>query len=450
MPAGVDPKVLAALHEREARRFGEERPRSAALRARALRHMPHGVPMAWMAGLYPWPAAYAAAGEGGRFRDVDGHEYLDFNVSDLSMCAGFGPAPLVAAVSRQLAAGAHFLLPTEDAVWVAEELARRVGLPYWQLTLSATGANTEVLRLARLATGRERLVVFDGHYHGHLDETLVRDEDGRTLPDGEGLPARVAAHTRVLPFNDLGALERELRGGSVALVLTEPAHTNCNVVLPDSGFLAALRTLTESTGTLLCLDEAHTFQFDYGGLTRAWQLSADFVVLGKGLGTGISFGLYGMSERLARLHAEHLAVDGIRTGLACGGTTYGSALALAAARAALEHLLRPEDYARIAGLGGRLADGLEAHFAARDLPWRPFRLGPRSGYCLAPTLPRTGAEARRSLEPEFVDARRLFMANRGVWDAVRSAGPQVSLAHGPADVDRYLAVAGEFLDALRG
>src|SRR5438128_12082439 len=133
---GFDAQRLGVLRAREERAFARRTPRSAALRERAEAHLPRGVPMAWMAGLYPFAPIYAAAGAGASFCDVDGNEYLDFNVGDLSMCAGFGPPALVAAVSRQVAAGAHFLLPTEDAVWVAEELARRVGLPYWQMTLS--------------------------------------------------------------------------------------------------------------------------------------------------------------------------------------------------------------------------------------------------------------------------------------------------------------------------
>jgi glutamate-1-semialdehyde 2,1-aminomutase len=447
MAARTDRSALAALSALEARTFAARTPRSAALRQRAVRHLPNGVPMAWMAGLYPMPAVYAASGAGPRFTDVDGNEYLDFNVCDLSMCAGFGPPAVVAAVSAQIARGAHFLLPTEDAVWVAEELARLVGLPFWQVTLSATGANTEVLRLARLATGRQRLIVFGGHYHGHLDEALVRSVDGRVEPECDGLSAHAGADTRVLPFNDLAALERELASREVALVLTEPALTNCNVVLPSPGFMAGVRALTERYGTLLCLDEAHTFQFAHGGLTRAWQLAADLVVLGKGLGTGISIVFYGMSAALAETFGRHLATDAGPRGLATGGTTFASAVALAAARAALEHLLQPADYDRIGRLGTRLADGLEQRMSARGLPWRAFRLGPRSGYCLGPELPRNGAEAGESLDYEWIATRRIFMANRGVWDAVASAGPQVSLAHGDADIERYLTVAAEFLDA---
>jgi glutamate-1-semialdehyde 2,1-aminomutase len=443
--AELDPVRLAAVRAREDRAFLARTPRSSALRKRALAHLPNAVPMAWMAGLYRTPPIYCESGAGANFVDVDGNEYLDFNVADLSMCAGYGPPALVTAVSAQLARGAHFLLPTPDAVEVAEELARRTSMPYWQTTLSASGANAEVLRLARLATGREGLVVFGGHYHGHLDETLATLDDGRVVAEVRGLSAHATDATRILPFNDLAALERELRSREVALVLTEPALSNCNVVLPASGFLGGVRELTARYGTLLCLDEAHTFQFAYGGLTRAWHLAADFVVLGKGLGTGIPFGMYGMSETLAELSTRQLDVDIGPRGLGTGGTLYANALACTAARTALTELLRPEDYARVTELGGRLADGLEAAFQRHRLAWRAFRLGPRSGYCLSDALPRNGAEAMRSLQPSFIDARRVYFANRGIWDAVASAGPQVSLAHAPPDIDRYLAVAGQFL-----
>jgi glutamate-1-semialdehyde 2,1-aminomutase len=436
---------LAATRAREDARFRARTPKSAAMRLRAADHLPSGVPMAWMAGLYRTPPIYCESGSGARFRDIDGNEYLDFNVGDLSMTAGYGPQPIVEAVSTQIARGAHFLLPTPDAVEVAEDLSARVGLPYWQATLSATGANSEVIRIARVATGRERIVLFGGHYHGHLEETLVKTVDGHIAAEVAGLARHAGAATRILPFNDLEALERELETAEVALVLTEPALSNCNIVLPDDGFLAGTRELTTKYGALLCLDEAHTFQFAYGGLTRAWSLATDFVVLGKGLGTGIPFGLYGMSASLGRLCAERLDVDVGPRGIGTGGTLYANAIAFAAARAALSRLLRPEDYARVISLGGRLAEGLDGLFHRHELPWRAFRLGPRSGYCLAPALPRNGEEAARSIDVDFIDTRRVYFANRGIWDAVASAGPQASLAHTVADIDYYLAVAGEFL-----
>jgi glutamate-1-semialdehyde 2,1-aminomutase len=436
---------LAATRAREDANHLARTPKSTAMRLRAAAHLPNAVPMAWMAGLYRTPTIYCESGAGARFHDIDGNEYLDFNVADLSMSAGYGPKPVVAAVSAQVERGAHFLLPTPDAVDVAERLSNLVGLPFWQATLSATGANSEVMRVARIATGRERVVVFGGHYHGHLEETLVKTVNGRVIAEVTGLPKHAGAATQILPFNDLEALDRELGSGDVALVLTEPALTNCNVVLPEDGFLAGVRELTAKHGALLCLDEAHTFQFAYGGLTRAWSLTTDFVVLGKGFGTGIPFGLYGMSAALGELYARHLDIDVGPRGIGTGGTLYASAIAFAAARAALTELLRPDDYARIATLGRRLADGLERLFARYGLPWRAFRLGPRSGYCLEPTLPRNGEEAARSLDVDFIDTRRVYFANRGLWDAVASAGPQVSLVHTAADIDCYLQVCDEFL-----
>ena len=444
----IDRRRLAQLRAAEDAQFARRTPGSAALCARAARHLPNGVPMAWMSNLYRTPPLYVASGAGANFTDVDGNEYLDFNVCDLSMTIGFGNVAVASALARQARRGTHYLLPSEDAIVVAELLAARIGLPSWQFTLSASGANTEVIRVARFMTGRDRIVIFGGHYHGHIDETLVGVKDGQAFPEPLGLPTAAAAHTVVLPFNDLGALERTLAGGDTALVLTEPALTNCNIVLPDAGFHAGLRELTRRHGTLLCLDEAHTFQFAYGGLTSAWQLVADFVVLGKGFGSGVSFGLYGMSEAVAAVYARHIDVDIGARGIATGGTTYASALAVAAARAALEQVLTADAYARVRALGTRLADGLEAAFAGRSVPWRAFRCGPRSGYCLAPQLPRDGAQAAHSLNYELIDTRRVYMANRGIWDAVASAGPQASFAHSEADIDRYLAEAGRFLDAV--
>jgi len=439
---------LASIRVREDARFQSRTPKSGLMRARAAAHMPNGVPMAWMAGLYRTPPIYCESGVGARFRDIDGNEYLDFNVADLSMTAGFAPPAFVHAVSAQIRRGAHFLLPTPDAVDVAERLAELVGLPYWQTTLSASGANSEVIRIARVVTGRERVVVFGGHYHGHLEETLITAGDADSVAKVHGLRKRAGEMTRRLPFNDLAELEAELKDGQVAIVITEPALSNSNLVLPKEGFLAGVRELTARYGTLLCLDEAHTFQFAYGGPTREWNLRRDFVVLGKRLGTCIPFGFYGMSADVGEFFPRHLDVDVGPRGIASGGTLYANAITFAAARVALTELLRPEDHERIGKLGCRLADGLEKFFFRYELPWKAFRLGPHSGYCLQPSLPSNADEAARSLDNSFIDTRRVYMANRGVWDAVATAGPQVSLAHTESDIDRYLGVADEFLSEL--
>jgi glutamate-1-semialdehyde 2,1-aminomutase len=449
MTPGIDRTRLAALTKTENATFAARTPRSAAMRKRAGASLPNAVPMQWMTGLYRTPAIYVAEGKGSYFTDIDGNSYCDFNVCDLSMTMGYGPAPIVEAVSKQVAAGAHYLLATEAAVEVAENLAARCGLPFWQFTTTASAANIEVMRVARALTGRQKIIVFGGHYHGHIDETLADESNGETVPGQLGITPGATDHTVIVPFNDLPALKAALAGNDVALVLTEPALTNCLLVLPDSGYLAEVRRLTAASGTYLCMDEAHTFQFGYGGLTREWQLDCDFIVLGKGFGTGISFALYGMSAPIGARYAELLDRETGPKGLATGGTTYASALAVVAAKAALEQVLSADGYVRLNANGSYLADGIDAILDSRGLPWRAFRLGPRTGYCLHPDLPRNGREAELSIDNDLIAARRVYMANRGVWEAIWSAGTQVSFAHSRADLDHYLAVADAFLGEVQ-
>ena len=438
------------MRAREQAAFDRRTERSAELAARARRHMPDGVPMAWMAGLYDHRPLYVAHGDGCRFTDVDGNAYVDFNQADLSATCGFAPPAVLDAIAARAADGLQFLLPVEEAIVAAELLADRYGLPGWQFTLSASGANAEAIRIARHRTGRTLLVVFGGHYHGHLDDTLVTGDERSARPELLGLNARAAADTRVVAFNDLAALERVLAAGDVAAVITEPALTNVGVVQPDDGFLEGVRALAHAHGALLILDETHTQTAAYGGLTRAWGLDPDLVTLGKSLGGGVPIGAYGMTGDLRDWMERHRAAHGRTPGLATGGTTYASPLSLAAAVAVLREIQTPEAFDRIAELGAQLADGIEAAAARYGLPWRAHRLGGRSGYCLEPELPRTAADAERSLDAELIDTRRLHMANRGVWDAIASAGPAASFAHGADDVDEYLLALEAFLADVAG
>ena len=183
MLTGTSTTRVQQLLAAERRAFADGRPRSLALTERARASMPQGVPMAWMAELYDHPPVWVESGRGARFTDVDGNTYLDFFVADHSAFCGHAPEAVVRAVTGQIAKGSQFLLPGEDAVVVAEQLARRYGMPKWQFTLSATAANVEVLRLAREFTGRDVVVMFEGKYHGHLDPALVTQEDGRVVSD---------------------------------------------------------------------------------------------------------------------------------------------------------------------------------------------------------------------------------------------------------------------------
>jgi len=440
---------LAKLRESESVTFSSRTQQSAALLERGRNSLVKGVPMAWMHGLYRHPCLFVDSGAGSTFRDVDGNSYVDFNVVDLAMTMGFANPHINDAVNRAMNTGAHFLLPVAEAIDVSEELARRTGVPFWQFTLAASGANTEVVRIARALTGRNKVMVFDGHYHGHLDDTLVARAGGKVGPDGLGLPKGVENNAEIVAFNDLAAAETVLRQGEIAVVMTEPALSNCTLVKPDPGFLSGLYDLAHQHGALLCLDEAHNFSFAYGGLKRAWDLPCDFLVLGKGLGSGVSFGLYGLSAPVAAFVDAHTAIDLGEAGVATGGTTYASTIAVFAAKAALEEVLTPGAYERLEGLGLRLSSGLQDVFDELDLPWRALHLGPRSGYCMQAAEPRNGAEAYRSIDVDLIAARRLFMANRGIWEAMPTAGPQVSFVHTEAEVDQYLGLAREFLHAVR-
>lgn len=442
---GIDRQLLSRVHERETATFLSRTPKSRALVERARASMPDGVPMGWMAGLYPHGPVYVTSGEGCRFEDVDGNSYLDMNQADLSTTCGFAPEPVVAAVRRRMAAGPSFLLPTEDAVVVAELLGGRYGLPCWQFTLSASGANAEAVRVARLATRRDAVLMFDGRYHGHGDEFLGDSTRTEERVDYVGLAADAGRRAHNVPFNDVAAVGEALASGRYACLVAEPALTNCGVVPPVVGFWPAVRELCEHHGTLLILDETHTQTFAWGGLGKAWALQPDMLTIGKCLGGGIPVGAYGMRADLGERMRSVL--DHHRGGavLPTGGTLYGNALSMAAARVVLEEVLTEEAYQRVDQLGRRLAQGLEAAFVRHGLDWCAPRLGGRSGWCMAPRAPRDASEAAASLDYPLLDARWTWMANRGVWDAIASAGPACSFAHQAADVDRYLALTDEFL-----
>ncbi len=449
----IDNARVRSLKAREDDRFHAERPQSLALWQRARNVMPNGVPMAWHRGSYHHLPVWVSEGRGAKFTDVDGHVYSDFNIADMSMFCGYAPEPVLRAVSERMARGNQFLLPTEDAITVSEELTRRYGLPKWQYTLSATQANIEVLRVARLATGRDKLLLFDGKYHGHFDQALVEPgPDGQLVPEELGLPKDVAVNTVIVPFNDDAALACALQRGDVALVLTEPALTNnFGLILPEAGFHLRLRELTRQTGTLLALDETHTQVMGPGGLTRQWSLDPDFVSAGKSIAAGVPFGAWGMTEAIAAHLEQAKGLDGERENMvALGGTLFGNALSMAAARATMLEVLTPAAYTQTQRLGARLANGMRAAVEKHGLPWHIHHLGPRSGYTFQPTAVRNADEARACHDPQLVRLIRVWLANRGVWEAIVGAGPVVPIPADDGDVDAYLRAWEALLEELVG
>jgi glutamate-1-semialdehyde 2,1-aminomutase len=442
MPAlgGLDRERITELHARELARFRADRPRTLAMIERARAHLPNGMPMAWMASDNEQPV-YIDHGAGPGFTDLDGFTYLDFNASDMAMFCGHANPRIVRAVQDQVSRSTQFLLPTQASVEVAEELASRYPVPHWQFTLSATQANTEAIRLARAATGRDVIVLFQGHYHGHFEEGLVDVRDGQARVLHRGLAKGVTGRVRIAQFNDPDLLRRALEPGDVALVLTEPAMTNqVHLLPPGPGWHAALRTLTSEHGTLLALDETHTHVVGPGGATGLWGLRPDIVTIGKAVAGGLPMGAYGVTQALAG------ELDAARN-VATGGTLFGNPLSAAAARAALTEVLVPDAYAHTTALGTELADGIEAAIRASGLPWTAIRLGPRSGQWYGPQ-PRSGAEAFGRTDDDLTRLIRVWLGNRGVWEALPGAGPTVPVPATRSDVARYVEAYGELLTAL--
>ena len=367
----IDRDRLAVLHAQEEQRFTDLHPRSAGLAAEARGALLAGVPMPWMT---RWPGSFPLfvdSAQGGRFVDVDGIEYVDLCLGDTGSMTGHCLPAVAEAVRERTERGITTMLPTADATWVAEELARRFGVPLWQMAMTATDANRFVLRFARHLTGRPRVAVMDWCYHGTVDETLAVLEHGRAgdrvvpRPGALGPQVDVAVTTAVVPFNDLDALDRRLAEGDVACLLMEPALTNIGIVLPEPGYLEGVREVTRRHGVLLVNDETHTICAGPGGATAAWGLDPDLVVMGKPIGGGIPVAAYGMTDEVARalsgpMLGHEIDVAGV------GGTLTGSALAMAAVRATLSTALRPEDFAVAIPLAERFTAGIRlGHRAAR-------------------------------------------------------------------------------------
>ena len=293
---------LTQLLERERTVAAERTPTSRALAAEAQAHLIGGVPMQWMEVWVGQHVVFFERAKGNRIVDVDGNELIDFCLGDTGSMAGHSPDAMVAAVQHRIGelGGITTMLPTEDAIWVAGELARRFGLPKWTFSLTATDANRWVLRTCRQLTGRSKVLIMNYSYHGSVDETIIALENGvpTQKPGNVGPAVDPAVTTRVVEFNDLAALERELAHGDVACVLAEPALTNMGIVLPDAGYWEEATRLIKAAGALLVIDETHTLSAGPGGCTQAWGLQPDIVTIGKSIAGGVPIGAYGVSAEI--------------------------------------------------------------------------------------------------------------------------------------------------------
>src|ERR1700693_68645 len=411
----IDRPRLKSLMQREQQRFVTERPQSKALFERAGKSLLGGVPMNWMikwAGAFP---PFVREAQGAHFYDVDGHRYIDFCLGDTGAMTGHSPFATVKALEEQMRRGITTMLPTEDAIFVAEELQQRFGLPFWQFALTATDANRFAIRLARQITQRPKILVFNWCYHGTVDESFITLKDGvaQARRGNIGPPVDPTVTTKVVEFNDVAALEQALAPGDVACVLAEPVMTNVGIVHPDPGYHQALRELTEKSGALLIIDETHTICAGPGGYTRAENLEPDILVFGKAIGAGIPGAAYGFSREVADRITAHQSLEDSDVG-GIGGTLAGNALSLAAMRATLTKVLTEDAFHRMMPLAERWTTGVAKAIVDEGLPWHVTRLGCRAEYLFAAEPPMNGREAHDAMDFELERFMHLYAMNVGI------------------------------------
>jgi glutamate-1-semialdehyde 2,1-aminomutase len=446
----INREKLKVLQEREAKRFLAEHPRSAELYRRAQNSLLGGVPMNWMkkwAGAFP---VFVTHAKGAHFTCADGKEYVDLCLGDTGAMTGHSPDIVAEAVARRAKDGITLMLPTEDAIFVGDDLKKRFGLPYWQFTLTATDANRFSIRIAREITQRSKILVYHYCYHGTVDETFVSVHEGVVGPrrGNIGPPVDPAETTRVVEFNDLNSLEDALKHNDVACILAEPAMTNVGIILPDPDYWKNAQQLAKRYGSLFIADETHSICAGPGGCTAEWKLEPDMLVFGKAIGSGIPGATYGCSEEVAqrisaRIHLEDCDVGGI------GGTLAGNALSLAAMRATLENILTAKNFARMIPLAERFNDGVAAELKKHGLPWNVQRLGCRAEYTFCQRPPRNGGESAEAADFEMERFLHLYALNRGVlltpFHNMALMCPETSAA----DIDRHTGIFAEAAAELK-
>jgi glutamate-1-semialdehyde 2,1-aminomutase len=411
----LDRKRLEKLLLEEELLFHKKHPESFRLYQRARQSLQGGVPMLWMirwAGTFP---IFVREGKGAHFTDVDGNEYIDFCLGDTGAMTGHSPDKTIEAVISQVQRGITFMLPTEDVIWVGEELQRRFGLPFWQFTLTATDANRFAIRMAREITQRKYILVFNYCYHGSVDETFITLNPGGPGPrqGNLGPPVNPIETTKVIEFNDVDALEAALVPGDVACVLAEPVMTNIGIIHPEPGYHEMLRSITERTGTLLIIDETHTICTGPRGYTGEYHLQPDMLTLGKPLAGGIPAAIYGFTKDVGDRFQAHLNVEDSDVG-GIGGTLAGNALSIAAMKATLENVLTESAYKNAVELSIRFSQGVEAVIHDYQLPWIIKRLGCRAEYWFREIPPKNGSEAFKAIDTELDRYMHLYSLNRGI------------------------------------
>ena len=401
--------------ETERQLYLQLHPRSIALSQSASQHFLYGVPMHWMNDWGTPVPLFVEKAQGAHFTCADGLDYTDFCLGDTGAMFGHSPPAVAKAITDQANNGLTAMLPSALAANVGEALAAYFNLPFWQLATTATDANRFVLRWARSITNHKKLLVFDGCYHGTVDDTMVDVVDGKTVNRASllGQVHALGLHTVAVPFNDLTAVERELARGDIACILTEPALTNCGMVLPEAGFIEGLRELTKKYGSLLVLDETHTISTARGGWAKNNKVTPDFLVVGKPIAGGLPAAAYGFSaEMAARMKAAKDSAPAGHSGI--GTTLSGNMMTLAAIHATLTETASEAAYTHMLALADLLEQQLTASLESYKLPWNITRLGARLELQFCENSPSNAQQARDAQNDTIEGAIHLYLLNRGV------------------------------------
>ena len=433
----------------ERERFNRLHPQSIAVSQLANQHFLYGVPMHWMNDWGTPSPLFVTSANGAHFTCADNIEYTDFCLGDTGAMFGHSPAAVAHAITTQAHKGFTAMLPSTLAPDVGAALSEFFGLDCWQLATTATDANRFVLRWARAVTGRKKVLVFDGCYHGTVDDTMLDMIDGKVI-NRQSLLGQVqdlTLHSVAVPFNDLAAVERELAQGNIAAILTEPALTNCGMVLPNDGFIVALRALCTKHGSLLILDETHTISTARGGWAKANKVVPDFLVVGKPIAGGLPAAAYGYSRHLAK--RMEAAKDNAPSGHSGIGTTLsGNMMTLAAVNATLTEVATESAYQHMLALASLLEQQLTASIKSHNLAWIITRMGARLELQFCATPPSNAAEARKTQNDTLESAIHLYLLNRGVLLTPFHNMMLVSPATTQTDIVRLIQVFNHCLEVL--
>lgn len=447
--AGIGGERLREFAEAEAARYTAARPRSRAAMQAAGAHWLGGVPMHWMA---DWPMPFLPvieAAEGATITDIDGHRVDDFCLGDTGSMFGHSPAPVARAIREQAGRGLTYMLPSVAMAEAGRLLSERFGPMRWQIATTATDANRFALKVARAVTGRPKVLVFSGCYHGTVDETMVELVNGRTqnLAGLMGMARDLTEGAVACEFNDLAGVAAALAGGDVAAILTEPVMTNSCMVLPAPGFHDGLRELATRHGALLIIDETHTISSGPGGYTRTHGLQPDMFVVGKCVAGGMPTAVWGMTEELAgRHHAADTRREAGHSGM--GTTLSANPMQLACLVANLAEVMTPAAHAHMEAGAARLEAGLARAIAAHGAPWHVVRVGARVEFICAPGPLRNGAEAALAHQPRVEAAVHVALINRGSLIAPFHNMMLVSPVTTVEQIDRLVAAFDSILATL--